>query len=197
VRRRPLVASSIALSLALAAVAAGCGNERQDAPRVPQAASPSGKRTERLARYGLVFTRPRNWSLFEGRPPQLASVSSGRAIVTLWRYRRVERLPRSDADLVRARKALVAAARRRDKTLRIVSARGLRLDGVPAVEIVADERIGLVRRKVRSTHLYAHGAELVVDAYAPTGEFARVDSAAFVPLLRSLRLTEPLPRRRS
>jgi hypothetical protein len=195
VRRRRFAAASIAL--ALAAGAAGCGNERQDAPQVPQAASPSGKRIERLVRYGVTFTRPRNWSLSEGRPPQLASVSSGRAIVTLWRYRRVERLPRSDGDLARARKALVAAARGRDKTLRVVSARGLRLDDVPAVEIVANEKIGLVRRKVRSTHLYAHGAELVVDAYAPAGEFARVDRAAFVPLLRSLRVTEPLPRRRS
>lgn len=194
-RRRPLAASSIAL--ALAACAAGCGNERQDAPQVPQAASPSGKRTERLARSGVTFRRPRNWTLSEGRPPQLASVSSGRAIVTLWRYRRLERLPRSAGDLVRARKALVAAARGRDKTLRVVSARGLRLDGVPGVEIVANEKIGLVRRKVRSTHLYAHGAELVVDAYAPAGEFAQVDRAAFVPLLRSLRLREPLPRRRS
>ena len=194
-RRRPLAAASIAL--ALAACAAGCGNERQDAPRVPQAASPSGKRTERLVRYGVTFTHPRNWSNSGGRAPQLASVSSGRAIVTLWRYRRVERLPRSDGDLVRARKALVAAARGRDKTLRIVSARGLRLDGVPAVEIVANEKIGLVRRKVRSTHLYAHGAELVVDAYAPAGEFARLDREAFVPLLRSLRLTQPRPRRPS
>jgi hypothetical protein len=193
VRRRRLVAVSTAL--ALAAGATGCGNERQDAPRVPPAASPSGKRIERLARYGVTFTRPRNWSLFEGRPPQLASVSSGRANVTLWRYRRVERLPRSSADLVRARKALLAAARGRDRTLRVLSARGLRIAGIPAVEIVANEKVGLARRKVRSTHLYAHGAELVVDAYAPAGEFARVDRAAFLPLLRSLRVREPLPSR--
>ena len=183
--------------LALAACAPGCGNERQDAPRVAQASPPAGKRTEELVRYGVSFTRPRNWSLSGGRPPQLASVSSGRAIVTLWRYRRVERLPKSDGDLVRARKALVAAARDRDRTLRVVSARGLRLDGVPGVEIVANEKIGLARRKVRSTHLYAHGAELVVDAYAPAGEFAQVDRAAFVPLLRSLRLMKPGARRRS
>ena len=185
------------IAAALAVSVAACGNERQDAPRVPQASSPSGKRTERLVRYGVTFTRPGNWSLSEGRPPQLASVSSGRAIVTLWRYHRVERLPRSDGDLVRARKALVAAARGRDRSLRVVSARGLRLDGVPAVEVLANEKIGLVRRKVRSTHLYAHGAELVVDAYAPAGEFARLDREAFVPLLRSLRLTQPRPRRPS
>jgi hypothetical protein len=189
VRRRRLAAASTAL--ALAAGAAGCGNERQDAPRVPTASSPSGKRTERLVRYGVIFARPRNWTLFEGRPPQLASVSSGRANVTLWRYRRVERLPSSAADLVRARKALVAAARGRDRTLRVLSARGLRIGGLPAVEIEANEKVGLARRKVRSTHVYAHRAELVVDAYAPAGEFARVDRTAFLPLLRSLRVREP------
>jgi len=192
---RRLIATCIAG--ALVASGAGCGNERQEAPRVPRAASPSGKRTEHLVRYGVTFTRPRNWTLSGGRLPQLASVSSGRAIVTLWRYRRVERLPRSTNDLFRARKALVAAARARDRTLKVVSARALRLDGVPAVEIVADEKIGLVRRRVRSTHLYAHGAEVVIDAYAPAGEFAQVDHAAFVPLLRSLRVTEPRSRKRS
>jgi hypothetical protein len=50
---------------------------------------------------------------------------------------------------------------------------------------------------VRSTHLYAHGGELVVDAYAPPGEYAKVDRAVFGPLLRSLRLTRPAPRRSS
>jgi hypothetical protein len=49
---------------------------------------------------------------------------------------------------------------------------------------------------VRSTHLYAYGAELVVDAYAPPGEFARVDRRVFGPMLRSLRVQRPVPPRR-
>jgi hypothetical protein len=181
----------------LALLAAGCGNERQPAPRVPRAAAPTGKRTERLVPFGVTFVRPRNWALSGGQPPQLAAIGSGRAIVTLWRYRRVERLPKSDADLVRSRRALLSAARGRDKTLHVISARTLRLDGVPAVEIVATEKIGLVRGKVRSTHLYAHGAEIVVDAYAPPDEFAGVDRSAFIPLVRSIRLTRPPASRRS
>jgi hypothetical protein len=63
--------------------------------------------------------------------------------------------------------------------------------GVPGVQLVGSERIGLARRRVRSTHLYAQRAELVVDAYAPAGEFEAVDRLAFRPLLRSLRLTSP------
>jgi hypothetical protein len=184
--------------LALVALpVAGCGNERQDAPRVAPIAQPSGTRTVRLTSVGVTFVRPRNWLFSGSHAPQLASISSGRAIITLWRYRRIERLPRSDADLVKARRALVAAARGRDRTIRILSARSLRLDGMPAVELVALEKIGLVRRKVRSTHLYAHGAELVVDAYAPAGEFASVDREAFVPLVRSLRVTQPPRSKRS
>jgi hypothetical protein len=193
-RRLDLLAACLA---AAALLAAGCGNERQDAPRVPRAAPPSGKRVERLARYGVTFVRPRNWTYSGGRPPALASIGSGRALVTVWRYRRVERLPTTDADLTRARKGLLTAARGRDKTLRVVSARALRVDGLPAVEIVAIEKIGLVRRQVRSTHLYAHGAELVVDAYAPPGEFSEVDRAAFRPLVRSLRVTPPRAPRQS
>ena len=187
--RRRLATASVAF-LALA-VAVGCGNERQAAPRLPNAAPPVGKRTERFAAQGVTFTRPRNWVLSQGRAPELVAVSSGRASVVLWRYRRVEDLPRSDADLLGARKALINAARARDRTLRVLSARTLRQGGVPAVQLVAIERIGPVRRQVRSTHVYAHGAELVVDAYAPLDEFAEVDRSTFLPLLRSLRVTVP------
>ncbi len=189
-RRRPL---AVCVLLALAVSVAACGNDRQDAPRLPHAAVPAGKRTEHFARFGVTFTRPRNWVVSGGSAPRVASISSGRAIVTVWRYRRVERLPRSAADLVRARKALVASVKKRDRTIRILSARPLRIGGAPALMIVADEKIGLVRREVRSAHVYAQGGEVVVDAYAPRGEFAAVDRTMFGPLLRSVRLTRPAP----
>jgi hypothetical protein len=44
---------------------------------------------------------------------------------------------------------------------------------------------------VRSTHIFSHGAEVVVDAYAPPRFFPKVDKTAFKPLLRSLRVTKP------
>jgi hypothetical protein len=186
---RRLLASLVLL--APLAVATGCGNERQAPSRLPAAAPPEGGKAVSLARYGVSFRRPANWTFTQGRPPQLAQVYSGQAAVAMWRYRREEALPGSAAELARARRALVAAARARDRSLRLFSVRPVRVGGAPGVELVADERIGLVRRKVRSTHLYAHGAELVIDAYAPPDRFSAVDRAAFLPLLRSLRVTPP------
>jgi hypothetical protein len=179
--------------LCLAAVwpLAGCGNERQDAPRLAPAAAPSGVRSEHLARDGVRLRVPRNWAVGAGAPPLVIRVGSGRAVVAVWRYRRVEELPRSAGDLTRARRALAAAAKARDRTLRVISARALRVGGAPGVQVLATERIGAARREVRSTHLYAYGAELVIDAYAPPGEFARVDRTVFQPLLRSLRISRP------
>jgi hypothetical protein len=170
---------------------AGCGNERQEALKVPRAAKPVGARTVSLPRVGVTFKRPANWTFDGGRAPLLASLASGRAAIAFWRYPRVERLPRTTAELRRSGRALIAAARERDKSLKVTAARVVRLGGVPGVQLVGSERIGLVRRQVRSTHLYAHRAELVIDAYAPVGEFDEVDRAAFLPLLRSLRLTAP------
>jgi hypothetical protein len=186
--RRP---AACLLAVAVAWLLAGCGNERQRAASIPPPAAPAGKRTETFERYGVLFERPANWGVGGAGLPQLMAISSGRAVVVLWRYRRVERLPRSRAELDRALRALVAAARGRDRSLRVISASPVRVGGAPGVQLVVTQRIGTARRRVRSTHLYAYGAELVVDAYAPPAEFARVDRTVFRPLLRSLRLTPP------
>jgi hypothetical protein len=185
------------LAVATAASLAACGNQRQHPPGTPRAADPIGPLTAALPRYGVTFRHPANWPLGRLRPPLLAAFNSGQATVVLWRYAREEQLPRNDGELLRARSARVAAARARDRTLRVLSARSLRVSGVPAVQILADERILRARRRVRSTHVYGYGAELVVDAYAPLGDFARVDRRVFGPMLRSLRVQRPLPPRRS
>jgi hypothetical protein len=192
--RRP---STFLLAAALAAGLAACGNERQRPPDAPRATEPAGKRSVDLRRWGVRFERPANWGLAAPRPPQIATLSSGQVAVSFWRYPRDERLPRSASELQRARRALIAAARGRDRSLRVLSARAVRVGGAPGVELVATQRMGVARRKVRSTHLYAHGGELVVDAYAPPTEFARVDRSVFRPLLRSLRLGRPVLRPRS
>ena len=44
---------------------------------------------------------------------------------------------------------------------------------------------------MRSTHVYAFGAEVVIDAFAPPEVFGQVDREAFVPVVRSLRLASP------
>ena len=41
---------------------------------------------------------------------------------------------------------------------------------------------------MRSLHAYGHGDEVVLDAFAPPKDFARVDEQTFAPVARSLRL---------
>ena len=177
----------------LVAALPACGNERQRPPETPRAAPAVGKRTVSLSRWGVTFVRPANWRLADPRPPQIAAVGSGQAAINFWHYPRDEPLPKSGRELQRARRALIAAARARDRSLKVVSSRSVNVGGALGVELVATERIGVSRRIVRSTHLYAHGGELVVDAYAPPGEFVAVDQRVFRPLLRSLRVGRPAP----
>ena len=184
---------AVVLVAALALAVAGCGNQRTPAPAVPPPAAPVGERTVDLDFAGVAFQRPANWALTRGAAPQLATVASGRAAVVVWRYPRAEPLPTAPDALQRSRQALIAAARARDRTLRVVSSRVVALGDVKGVEVVADERLGLGRRQVRSTHVYAQGAELVLDAYAPRGDFARVDRTVFRPLLGSLQVRRPGP----
>jgi hypothetical protein len=40
-------------------------------------------------------------------------------------------------------------------------------------------------------HVFAHGAEVVLDAYAPPSAFPAVNQSAFGPLVASLRLAKP------
>ena len=44
---------------------------------------------------------------------------------------------------------------------------------------------------MRSLHAYGHGAEVVVDAFSPPEDFARVDMQTFAAVARSLRLSRP------
>jgi hypothetical protein len=44
---------------------------------------------------------------------------------------------------------------------------------------------------VRSTHVYAKGAEYVIDAYVAPRDFANVDRVVFRPLVRSVKIDPP------
>jgi hypothetical protein len=59
------------------------------------------------------------------------------------------------------------------------------------VQIVGDQTVAGRPRRVRSTHVYTRGAELVVDQYAAPDVFGTVDRSVFVPLLRSLKIGKP------
>jgi hypothetical protein len=182
------VRHAAAAVLIAALLAAGCGDERTPAPDLAAAAPPVGWTRADYPRAGLRVSIPANWTVTSGSAPAVVTVSSGSAVVALWRYPRTEPLPRSDSDLEGARRALAGAASARDPSLAVDASHRVRIGGAPGVVIVGSEKIRGTRVRVRSTHLYAQGGELVADAYAPPGDFARIDAAVFRPLALSLRL---------
>jgi len=121
----------------------------------------------------------------------VATVTSGRATVAVWRFPRTEPLPRTAGDLRRARRGLLGAARARDPSFHSREARRRRVGRHRAIEVTGSGTIEGQPRALRSLHIYAYGGEVVVDALAPPGDFARVDREVFRPLMRSLRLMRP------
>ncbi len=73
----------------------------------------------------------------------------------------------------------------------LVEGKRVEVDGAPAIELLGTATIAGEKRRVRSTHVYAKGAEIVLDAYAPEQEFARVDREVFRPIAASLRIDPP------
>jgi hypothetical protein len=179
------------LALAAALPAAGCGRERLDVPDVSRPAPVAGFTPVARPALGLSFSLPTGWTLAEGRAPLVARAGSGTATIAVWRYPRTEPLP-DDAEALReARSRLVEAARTRDASFDLVRARSTRVDGARAISVVGDETVAGQRRRVRSTHVFSRGAEVVVDAYAARRDFAAVDGSAFRRVVRSLRLSRP------
>ena len=182
------------LVVVCASAAAGtgaCGNSRTVPPDMESPRAPAAAVAASYPAAGLSFRAPANWSRRPGSAPLVATVSSGAATVAIWRYPRTEPLPRMPDELERARNSLVEAAQTRDRSLQVDSARALTVGGVPAVEVVGTETIAGSRRRVRSTHLYDRGVEIVVDAFASPAQFSEVDRTVFSPLLSSLKLSGP------
>lgn len=179
------------LALCAAALLAGCGNDRTPPPDVATPVAATTGTTERSDAAGLEFTVPVGWNLRQGEPPLVATITSGRASVSIFRYPRTEPLPRSRAELDDAVEALAGAARQRDPGFRVVARDRARVDGRPAVVLRGTEVVAGEPRTVRSTHVYAFGGEVVVDAFAPAEDFPPTDAGAFRALVRSLRLTDP------
>ena len=172
-------------------VTLGCGRERLVPPDTVRPAPPEGQAAEAFPKAGLFLDRPGNWPFQPGRPPLVASASSGTATVALWRYLRSEPLPREGAALDAAQTALEEAAKVRDETFVLEEGTQLEVDGAPAVQLLGTETVAGQKRRVRSTHVYAKGAEVVLDAYAPANEFERVDREVFGPIVTSLRIDPP------
>lgn len=189
-RRAPthLVAAGLALTLA------ACGNDRTPPPDLSLVPAPKAFRTVFYDAAGVRFRAPTNWRVQPEREPHLATVAIGSAQVAVWRYPRSEPLPRTRSQLDAARRALVAQIQSRDATFELTSTRLVVKPGLRAVEVVGSGTNltnSNVRRSMRSLHAYGHGAEVVLDAFAPPKEFARIDEQAFAPMARSLQLRKP------
>jgi hypothetical protein len=173
-------------AVAVSAVAlSACGSSSDDTPATASSAADSGA----FPAQGVSFTPPADWSVNAGKGHLVATAQAGSATVAVWRYARSEKLPSTKLQLQAARDALVQASEKRDVTFEKIKTAATEVAGQPAVQIRAKEHIAGQPRTVRSTHIYAHGAEYVIDAYADADSFRAVDAKVFRPLLRSLRLS--------
>lgn len=187
--RPPLLLAVLVASMALT----GCGKDRLATPDLERPAEPGPPARATFPKAGLVFERPSAWTFEPGTDPLVVRGSSGTAVVAVWRYTRAEPLPRERPALEDAQSTLEDALRSRDTTFALDASRITKVDGAPAIEILGTQTIAGQRRKVRSLHAYAKGAEVVVDAYAAEQDFRAMDRAVFRPLMRSLKIDPPQP----
>jgi hypothetical protein len=174
---------------ALCAIVAGCGNARTPVPNAAVPAAPHAFHTVSYAHSGgMSLSVPEDWTSRPVKGPLLGTVSSGAAMITLWRYPRTATLPSDQASLESALKALIAAARTRDPHLQVIRSAITKASGKPAVEVDVIEHVGAQVRRVRSVHIYVDGAEVVLEEYSPPSMFHSVDHTVFSPVRRSLRL---------
>ena len=172
----------------LVPVVAACGNSRTQAPSLVQPAVPRGTRTLTYAKARIALQAPANWTVSAQKPPLVATVNSGAAIVAVWRYPRAAPAPETSNALNQTRSALIRSVHAGDPSLRLIRSDLGRLHGAPTIILDATERIAGQERRVRSIHMFGSGEEIVVDEYAPTDIFATVDHVVFSPLGRSLTL---------
>lgn len=180
-----------ALAVVAAALSAGCGRDRLEPPDPTRPTASLAEVERRYPQAGLRFEAPGDIVFERGQDPLVASAASGTATVAIWRYPRTEQLPRSDAALEDAERTLVDAIKLRDPSFVLDDVERVRVDGARALQVLGTQRVLGRERRVRSTHVYAKGAEFVVDAYAAPRDFATADKGLFRPLVDSLKIDPP------
>ena len=183
---RRLAAVALAASLPLAS---GCGNERVESGSLfdPR----PGKVSQELSYpdAGLELSVPKEFDVKDSTAPQLFRASLDASFISSFAYRRKEQIPKSREEMVAARRRLVDAAKRRDKTFRLRTARLTEVNGAPAVELLGDQTIFKGRLRLRSLHVYKGNGEYVVELVAPVAAFAKLDRSSFPGIRKSLRVT--------
>jgi hypothetical protein len=170
---------------------AGCGNSRTPLPSQSAPATPAGFYELRYPGFNFTMQAPKGWRVLAEPAPLVNVITSGAAVVAVWRYPRTAPPPVGAAALRTATARLIAGARARDAGLQLIRAKLVRVGRTAAIELDALEQISGQVRRVRSTHVFLPGAELVLDEYAPLALFRSVDHLVFSPVKRSLRLLGP------
>jgi hypothetical protein len=185
-RRAALLAPALIAALALSA----CGSGQTRPLSVYETYAPAHFKPFGLSRYGIGFVVPSNWADLSDllRPPVVAIIASGPAVISVSRYPRTAPPPTGTTGLGQARVALVGAIKARQPGVRLISAQTTSVGGQPAIVIDAIESIDGQRRRVRSTHLYLPTSEVVLEEYAPVAEFGTVERQVFSEVSGSLRL---------
>jgi hypothetical protein len=181
---------ALAAAVVCVGLSAGCGNTRTPVPSLTRPETGGTLRSFSYQSDGLSFSAPQSWTVFAAPPPLVTVLASGGAVVSVWRYPLSGRAPSGAAQLEAARRGLIAVARRRDPSLRVLGTKLLRIDGAPAVRLDAIERVSGQLRRSLATHVYLRHAELVFDEYAPVALFGAVDRGVFSRLNRSLVISD-------
>ena len=184
---------SLLAVLAAALVAGGCGSDPQRPPDVGTPGPPGPLTELEIPEQGVKLKVPSAWKLergtAEGQP--LATLTSGRATIAVWRYPRTEPLPRTTKDLEATKDSLIAAVKARDPQFSVSSSRILRGQTRRGVEVIGTGTNEGFPRSARSLHLFGEGAEVVVDQYATPEQFSTLDGDVFRDVANSLRLSVP------
>jgi hypothetical protein len=173
--------------LAPALLLAACGNERAHPSGLAKLGPPTSFVTYSNASGDISFGYPSTWTASNARLPQVAQISSGKAVAAVYSYPRND-LPGDRAGVADARRRLLRSLRRRAPGFQVQSSKISEVDDAPAVEIVGRGKVGGQRVKTRSVHVFKGSAEYVIDAYAAPGTFERANTIAFEPLLATIRL---------
>jgi hypothetical protein len=166
---------------------AGCGNARSQPPGFAKLGPPVSLINYTAPGGDVSFGRPSSWLVTTGTPPEVAQISSGDAVATVYAYPRTD-LSLSAAGAEASRQRLIASLHRRAPSFDVQSSRLRKVDGAEAVEIVGAGKIAGHPVQTQSTHVYKGAAEYVIDAYARPKFFDQARTEAFDPMLATMRL---------
>jgi hypothetical protein len=166
----------------------GCGNARSQPIGLRQLGPPVSLINFTSETGDVSFGHPSTWSASGGAPPQVAQISSGSAVATIYAYPRTD-LPLDRAGAEASRLRLLDSLARRAPSFRVESSRVRQVDGAAAVEIVGRGRIAGHAVETKSVHVYKGAAEYVIDAYARPRFFKQAETEAFDPLLATLHVS--------